>query len=133
MIYVASKSKWAHWWRALRAAGVPIVAPWIDATLNEPGANEPSADTWSRHWSECISSAAAADVVLFYAEEGSTQCGALIELGAALASGKRAFIVSDYDWSIANHPRCRVFKDLASAITAIVAMQTGPRWLGIGR
>jgi len=121
VIYVASKSKWAHWWRALRAAGVPIVAPWIDATLNAPGADEPDADIWSRHWETCLTSAAAADVCLFYAEEGSTQCGALIELGAALAAGKQCFIVSPYEWTIAHHPRCRVFPTLADAVEAILS------------
>jgi hypothetical protein len=37
------------------------------------------------------------------------------------------FIVSDYEWTIAHHPRCRVFKDLASAVEALVAMQAGAK------
>jgi len=33
----------------------------------------------------------------------------LIEAGAALAAGRRVFVVSSYEWSFANHPRCRRF------------------------
>jgi hypothetical protein len=33
------------------------------------------------NWSGCIVSAAEADVVLFYAEQDATQCGALVEMG----------------------------------------------------
>jgi hypothetical protein len=54
-----------------------------------------------------------------------TACGALIELGAALATGKQMWIVSLDEWSAAHHPRCRTFKSLADAITALKAMQAG--------
>ena len=59
----------------------------------------------------------AENVTLFYAPEGSMQCGALIEIGAALASGRYVFIVSDYEWSVLLKPRSR----------PIVAMQAGER------
>jgi hypothetical protein len=41
-----------------------IVASWIDARLNEPGA-EPTTDDWSEHWQACVEQAAAADVCSF--------------------------------------------------------------------
>ena len=52
-------------------------------------------------------------------------CGQLIEAGAALAAGKRVFVVSDYQWTFANHPRCRVFATLEDAIAAIMAGAQG--------
>jgi len=66
-------------------------------------------------------------VCLFVCNEGETACGALIEAGAALAAGKRVYIVSDYTWTFSNHPRCRLFATLEDAITAIVAGAQGAR------
>ena len=37
-VYVASKSRHWPWWAALRAAGIPIVASWVDAEFNHTGA-----------------------------------------------------------------------------------------------
>jgi hypothetical protein len=124
-IYCASKAKHAAWWASLQAAGVPIAASWIDWSANEPGALEPTNDAWGRHWQRCIDEAADADVCLFVCNEGETACGALIEAGAALAAGRQVFVVSPDWWSFAHHERCRVFKSLADAITAICAMQAG--------
>jgi hypothetical protein len=118
-VYCASKSKHAFWWRALRAAGVPIISSWLDSPLNS-GELNPTPDLWSRHWTRCIEEASA-DICLFVDLPGEIQCGSLIEAGAALASGKRVFIVSENFWSIEHHPRCRKFSDLESAVTAIMA------------
>jgi hypothetical protein len=126
-IYCASKAKHAPWWQALRAAGVPITATWIDWPANEHGALEPTNDAWSRHWQRCIDEASEAGICIFICNEGETACGALIEAGAALAAGRQVFIVSPYKWTFANHPRCRTFATLADAIAAIVAMQAGER------
>jgi hypothetical protein len=83
-IYVASKSRHWPWWAALRAAGIPIVASWVDADFNRTGAEPPD---WALHWLKCVDEAAAADVVLMFAREDESQMGALIEVGAALAAG----------------------------------------------
>ena len=88
---------------------------------NAPGVPEPTAGDWAAHWSLCLTEAAAVDVCLFVCLDGETACGQLIEAGAALAAGKRVFVVSDYQWTFANHPRCRVFATLEDAITAIMA------------
>jgi hypothetical protein len=121
-IYVASKSRHAPFWRALRSAGVAITSSWIDATLNEAGADPPSDDVWSRHWKMCCDEAAAADVCLFVHFEGEQACGQLIEAGCSLAAGKRVFVVSpNVWWSFANHERCRTFASLEHAIEAIMA------------
>jgi hypothetical protein len=119
-IYVASKSRHARWWRALRAAGVPITASWIDSAINT-GLIDPSSDAWRDHWSACIEQAAKADVLLFLDLPGENQCGAIAELGAALASGKQVFIVSTSWWSIEHHPLARKFERIEDAITAIMA------------
>lgn len=74
---------------------------------------------------QSISEAAAADICLFVCNEGETACGALVEMGAALAAGKQVWIVSPHQWSVAHHQRCRTFKSLADAVTAIAAMQAG--------
>lgn len=119
-VYPASKALHADWWKALRGAGVPIEASWIDSEINTTDAKV-SSECWSRHWCSCISEAAAADIVLFYAAEGEIQCGSLVEVGAALAHGKRIFVVSPYEWTVSNHPRCRVFATLADAVAALMA------------
>jgi hypothetical protein len=80
---------------------------------------------WRLHWEKCIKEASSADVLLFVALEGETQCGAIAELGAALAAGKQVYLVSPYEWSIAHHPNVRRFATLEEAITAISAMQAG--------
>jgi hypothetical protein len=51
-VYPASKS--CHWrfWQALRAAGVPIAASWIDAEFNHDK-SEPTPDEWTAHWERC--------------------------------------------------------------------------------
>ena len=92
-IYVASKTKHLPFWQALRAASVPIVASWIDWPGNS-STEQPTSDEWADHWSRCIAEAAAADITLMYAAEDERQMGALIECGAALAAGKRVFVVS---------------------------------------
>jgi hypothetical protein len=52
--------------QALRAAGVPIVASWIDAPFNHDG-SELSTDEWTAHWERCCREAAEADITLMYA------------------------------------------------------------------
>jgi hypothetical protein len=46
---------------------------------------------------------------------------------AAFQAVRRVFIVSDYKWSIAHHPRCRVFKSIEQAVAAICAIQARER------
>jgi hypothetical protein len=51
--------------------------------------------------------------------------GALLECGAALAAGKRVFLVSPHPWTFKHHPRVRIFNSLEDAVTAIVAATNG--------
>jgi hypothetical protein len=93
-VYVASKSAHAPTWRALRSAGLPVSASWIDWPLNTPGERTPSPAEWCVHWDRCIEEASAADVTLSVAMSSENQMGGLIETGAALESGKTVFVVS---------------------------------------
>jgi hypothetical protein len=121
--YVSSKARRAEidMWKALRGAGLPIVADWLDSPINRDGA-KPSADAWARHWQKCLDQSGQADITLFYAPEGATQCGSLVKIGSALQAGRMVWIVSDYEWSIAHHPCCRVFKSIEDAISSLVAL-----------
>jgi len=110
-VYVASH--WP-WWQALRAAGVPIAAGWLDQPFNHDG-SEPSADEWSAHWERCCREAAEADITLMYACAEERQMGPLIEVGSALGAGKRVYLVSPHDWSWKHHPHLRVFDTLEAA------------------
>jgi hypothetical protein len=125
-VYGASKSKHAPFWQALRAAGVPIVASWIDAPFNHDG-SDLSVDEWVEHWEKCCREAAEADIVLMFACAEERQNGALLEVGSALGAGKRVYLVSPHDWSWKHHPRVRVFDTLEKAVTAIVAAAAGEK------
>jgi hypothetical protein len=115
-IYPASKSRHWPWWAALRAAGLPIAASWIDCEFNRTGTEAPD---WSLHWRKCIEEAADADILLMFAAEGENQMGALLETGAALAAGKLVYLVTPHEWSFEHHPRVRRFPTIEAAIGAI--------------
>jgi hypothetical protein len=117
-IYCASKAY--HWplWQFLRAQGLPIRASWIDSPINRDDV-APSPEMWSEHWKKCLEEAAACDVLLFLDRHGENQCGSLIELSAALVSGRRVFLVSENWWSIEHHPNVTKFASLEAAIKAL--------------
>lgn len=125
-VYAASKAKHAPWWRALRATGIEVCSSWVDWPHNAPG-SEPTAEQWSRHWTRCIDEARDCDVLLFVSNQDEQACGALIELGAALANGALVYIVSPHWCSVSHHPRCRTFKTIEGAIDSIVALMAGEK------
>jgi hypothetical protein len=124
-VYACSKAVHAPWWAALAGAGVPITCSWIHWPYNSPGSAEPSNDSWRDHWQQIIIECQEADICLFVCNEGETACGQLIEAGAVLANGGQCFIVSPYTWTFANHPRCRTFDSIESAVRAILSIQEG--------
>jgi hypothetical protein len=83
-------------------------------------------DKWRDHRHMCISEASAADIVLVYARQDERQMGALVEMGAAGASGAMVYLVSDHQRSDRHHPRVRCFK-LAAAVESIAALSAGER------
>ena len=60
-------------------------------------------------------------MLLLHALPDETQRGALVELGAALATGQKVFIVSPYNWSWKHHPNVAVLDTLDTAISALVS------------
>jgi hypothetical protein len=108
-IYTASKTVHAGLWRDLRAAGYPIISTWID----EAGQGETK--DFSDLWQRCISEAVAASITIVYREAGETLKGAFVEVGAALASGKRVFSVGCEGLSFTNHPLVITFPTLFEA------------------
>lgn len=90
-IYTASKVKHAPLWRTLRENGWPVAATWIDE------ASEGETACYGELAARCLREVAQADVLLLYCEAGETLKGALIEVGAALALGKRVVCVGVCD------------------------------------
>ena len=89
-IYIASKTRHADKWRALRASGTTILSTWIDEAGT--GETQDFADLWIR----CVREAATCDALVFYAECGDVLKGAFVEVGAALAAGRPVYIVTPY-------------------------------------
>lgn len=116
-VYTASKTRHAPMWLRLRdVEHYPIVSSWID----EAGIGETS--DWPDLWARCISEASSADVLLVYAEPGDVLKGAWVEVGAALASGKKVFGVGCEEYSIRHH---KLFETMTldAALAAIRAMK----------
>lgn len=111
-IYIASKTKHAHRWRALRDSGVPIVSTWIYEA--GPGETESFPDLCKR----CIEEASDADFLICYSEAGEALKGALIEVGAALSWGTRVMWVGPLQ-TFCKHPLVTVCSSLEDALRTI--------------
>jgi len=101
-VYIASRTKHAPKWRALRDAGVPIISTWIDEA--EQGQTADFTDLAER----CVSEARDASATIVYREAGENLKGALIEVGAALSAGRKVVSCGEWeDWSCAleHHPK----------------------------
>lgn len=110
MIYVASKTKHADRWKAMRAFGVPINSSWIDE------AGEGETKDYSDLWVRCINEVSAATCVVVYAEDGEILKGAFAEMGAAMAVGIPILVVGLPDTlSLLHHPMVVRFKDIHNA------------------
>ncbi len=89
-VYVASRATGfrAQMWNRWRDRGVRITSTWID----EAGQGETR--DWADLWSRCMEEVKQAGSLIFYAEAHDFPLkGALVEVGAALALGKRVFAV----------------------------------------
>lgn len=124
MIYIASVTHHADKWRRLRSSGVPVVATWIDL----PAAKTSGAvDLTELIWLSRIQEAASAKVLLLYAEQGDNLGRVLIEVGAALASGAKVYVVGPVNSSWTNHPHVRRFATVKEAIDAATTLvKSGP-------
>lgn len=80
--YVASKIMHAGLWRDLRKAGYRIISSWIDhERITDKAKQRELAET-------CIREASEADVTVVLCHPGENLKGVLVEIGAALASGR---------------------------------------------
>jgi hypothetical protein len=101
-VYIASRSMHGARWRDLRDSGFPVCATWINES--EQG----QTGSWPDLWWRCVDEASECAALILYApiEDGELK-GALVEVGAALASGRPVYFVGDgearrYSWL--NHP-----------------------------
>lgn len=117
-IYVASKAIHADIWLAIRASGVPIISTWIDEA--GVGQTKSFVDLWTR----CIWEAANCHALILYVEPGEVLKGALVEVGAALASGAKVFVVGDPPGSFSSHPlvtKCSVLHEAVTLATEVAS------------
>ena len=78
-IYIASKTKHADKWVALRNQGVNIISTWIDEA--GPGQTNDMSDLCNR----CISESYNCEAMIVYAEDGDILKGAFVEMGIAMS------------------------------------------------
>jgi hypothetical protein len=113
-IYTASRTKHAARWRELRATGYDIISTWIDEA--GPGESADLPDLARR----CIREATAADFLILYCEPDDFPLkGALIEVGAALASGVPVLVVGEcasLKTALNQHPLWRECASLGAAL-----------------
>lgn len=108
-IYIASKTRHADRWKAMRTAGATIISTWID----EAGVGE-SPDL-NDLWVRCISESATCAVLIVYRELHDVLKGAWIELGVALARGTPVFAVGLREYTVAHYHGIRHFDTIEEA------------------
>lgn len=90
-VYIASKVEHAAKLKSLREDGFHINARWIDTAVLTQNALKPVT-----HWQqENFDDICASHYVVFYVEPGDKLKGALVELGYAIAWGKKIWIAGD--------------------------------------
>lgn len=108
-IYIASKTRHAPKWRALRCQvrqHFRIVSSWLDWPAHRAGD--------ALLWQLCLTEVAAADALILYSQPGEIHKGALVEAGMALGLGRPVLQVGqcasvlpgdDSDASFTQHPQ----------------------------
>lgn len=116
-IYIASKTRHADRWLAMRDAGAPIISTWID----EAGEGQ-SADLHDL-WSRCISESKECDTLIVYRESEDVLKGAWVEIGAALANGVPVYAVGLDGFTIAHYRGIQHFPTIEAAFAAAIPTQ----------
>lgn len=99
--YVASRTRHAARWRALRSHGVDVACSWID----EAGLGE-TVD-WEALWHRCAAEAKDARTFILFADEGDEEMrGALVEAGIRIGAGLPLWVVTPDGFlrSLERHP-----------------------------
>jgi hypothetical protein len=75
----------------------------------------------------CLREASTADITLLYVEPGDENFGSILETGAALAAGKKVFLISPHEWPfLRNHPNVKTFATLEAAVSALMGKRRKP-------
>lgn len=122
-IYIASKTKHAELWKALRDEGLPIISTWID----EAGSGETL--DYAEFWTRCLSEIHRSTALILYHEDGETPKGSYIEVGAALVLEVPIFIVGNPPGTFVHHPgvmRCSTLLDALKATNEMLVMRSPP-------
>lgn len=93
-IYCASKSKHAPLWLSWKDRGVEVTSSWLDKF------GQGRLPDQTTHWNTILADIQRSDALLFYAEPGEIQRGALAEFGIAFALGKKLFYVGPIEDSL---------------------------------
>lgn len=98
-IYTASKLQHAETWRNFWVARLDVhwTARWIFNTVAIPEDDPRNVPAAKHYWIDNEQDVRAADVVIGYCAPGETLRGALVEIGIALALGKRVVLVGKED------------------------------------
>lgn len=115
-IYIASKTRHADKWKALRAEGHNIISTWID----EAGKGE--SDDLTDLAKRCVNEAKNADRLILFSDDDELLKGALIEVGAALAYGVPVYVVGwsrSFETALNKHPLWRNCFSLREALEAL--------------
>ena len=101
--YVASKTHHGGEWVEKVNCGHKINSSWIFR-------HDEEIEDWSELWKKCIEEVSNASCLVIIKREGDELKGAWVELGAALAHGKRVFACGIDDYSIHKHPLIENFR-----------------------
>lgn len=93
-VYCASKSKHAPLWQQWKARGVEVTSSWLEKFDQGRISDQTS------HWNTILTDIQQSDALLFYAEPGEIQKGAIAEFGIAFALGKKLFYVGPLEESL---------------------------------
>ncbi len=93
-IYCASKSKHAPLWMEWKSRGVQVTSSWLDKFGRGRLPDQ------TKHWDTILSDIQQSDALVFYAELGEVQKGAIAEFGIAFALGKKLFYVGPLEDSL---------------------------------
>lgn len=115
-IYIASKTRHADRWLAMRADGAPIISTWIDEAGE--GASADLHDLWDR----CITESKSCSALIVYREPEDILKGAWVEIGAALAVGIPVYAVGLDGFTISKYRGIKHFTSIEDAFEAALAL-----------
>jgi hypothetical protein len=118
-IYFAAKVRNGPLLKSLiKQHNLKTTSTWLSWKGNRPGA-KPDSKAWQSHWLNICQDIEDCTHLIFISLPNERACSGLIELGQAIALGKKIMIVSDDWWSVSNLPAIKVFTKIEDAIKEI--------------